>query len=68
MTDGPHLRVVRGNPSDEELAALIAVVSTLARAEDEKPAPRSAWSNRRPLLRDPLPHGPNAWRTSAFSH
>lgn len=62
-----HLRVVRGNPTDEEVAALIAVVSSLSTAQEEpEPAPRSAWSERRFLLRQPLAHGPGAWRASAF--
>jgi hypothetical protein len=66
MSDRPHLRVVRGDPTDEELAALVAVVSTLNRAAPEKPATRSAWSDRRTQVRDALPHGPGAWRSSAF--
>jgi hypothetical protein len=63
-----HLRVVRGNPSDEELAALVAVVTSLAAsAADEPEEPvRSAWSDRRALLRAPLTHGPGAWRASAL--
>ena len=63
----PVLRVVRGNPSDEELAALVAVVSAVsAAAEPQKPARRSAWSSRRNLVREPLAHGPGAWRASGF--
>ncbi len=69
MSERPHLRVVRGNPTDEEVAALTAVVSTLTTTEEEPaPAPRSAWSDRRHLVRQPLPHGPNAWPTSTFPH
>ena len=64
----PHLRVVRGNPTDEEVAALVAVVSTLHTPEEPEPAPRSAWSERRNLVRQPLPHGPGAWRASAYPH
>ena len=69
MSERPHLRVVRGNPTDEEVAALTAVVSTLTTTpEDPPPPPRSAWSERRNLVRHPLPHGPNAWRTSTYPH
>ncbi len=63
-----HLRIVRGNPTDEEVAALVAVLSTV-RAEpppEPAPVPRSAWSDRRRLVREPLAHGPGAWRASAF--
>jgi len=67
MSDRPHLRIVRGNPTDEEVAALLAVVATLRTPEEPAgPPARSAWSDRRNLVREPLPHGPNAWRTSAY--
>jgi hypothetical protein len=65
----PHLRVVRGNPDDEELAALTAAVVALASAGTRKktePKARSRWSERGALLRVPLRHGPGAWRASAF--
>lgn len=62
-----HLRVVRGNPTDEEVAALVAVVATLNNAPEESaPEPRSAWSARRNLVRAPLAHGPGAWRASGY--
>ena len=63
----PLLRVVRGNPSPEELAALIAVVSARGSgAAEPEPAPPSRWASRSALLRRPLPHGPGAWRASAL--
>jgi hypothetical protein len=62
-----HLRVVRGDPSDEELAALVAVVTSLNTATPDEPAQaRSAWADRRALVRAPLPHGPGAWRASGL--
>ena len=67
MTDGPPLlRVLRGNPSPEELAALVAVLA--ARGGDEEPAapPSSRWADRSTLLRSPLPSGPGAWRASGL--
>jgi hypothetical protein len=67
MTERPHLRIVKGNPSDEELAALVAAVTTLGSAEEEPTSePRSAWSDRRVLVREPLAHGPGAWRASGL--
>jgi hypothetical protein len=67
VSERPHLRVVKGNPSDEELAALVAVVSTLGSGTEETPErPRSAWSDRRVMVREPLAHGPGAWRASGF--
>ena len=65
----PLLRVVRGTPSAEELAALVAVVAARASAvaEPEPPA-RPLWG--RPVLRSTAPHsptpGPGAWRASGL--
>jgi hypothetical protein len=69
MTDEarPLLRVVRGAPTDEELAALTVVLTARAAGAPEKPAqPRSEWRNRAALLRRPLYPGPGAWRASAL--
>ena len=64
----PLLRVVRGEPTPEELAALIAVVSARAAGGDDAqpPAPPSLWA--RPQLRAPLAPGPGAWRASGLPH
>jgi hypothetical protein len=65
----PLLRIVKGNPSPEETAALVAVVSAMAGAAAEQAAqeeaPRPEWSARHRLLRKPHRHGPGAWRASA---
>jgi hypothetical protein len=66
----PHLVVVRGEPTAEELAALTAVLSAraaAARAAAEapaEPAPASGWRDRSRGLRSPLRPGPGAWRLS----
>ena len=69
---GCHSRVihiVRGEPSDEEIAALVAVLAALANtAAAERPAPRSAWADPGHRLRTPLHPGPGAWRNSALPH
>jgi hypothetical protein len=63
----PLLRVVRGEPDDAELAALIAVVSARAGAAAPAPEPEpNAWTDRSRLVRRELPHGPGAWRASAW--
>lgn len=64
----PLLRVVRGEPDDTELAALTAVVLSLASAATPtpEPAPRSRWADRAALVRRPLPFGPGAWRASGL--
>ena len=62
----PLLTVVRGEPTPEQLAAVIAVVSARAAGggADKEPAPRSLWAQ--PQLRAPLTPGPGAWRASAL--
>ena len=66
MNERPSLRVVRGDPTPEELAALLAVVTAAgeAPAEPER-ARRGGWSDPARQLRRPLTPGPNAWRASA---
>jgi hypothetical protein len=67
--DRPILRVVRGNATPEEIAALVAVLlARSADAEASGPA-RSvsgSWSDRSRSLRRPLFPGPGAWRRSAL--
>jgi Acyl-CoA carboxylase epsilon subunit len=58
-------RVVRGAPSDEELAALTVTIAALAGGgREQAPAPRSAWNA--PRLRTSLHPGPGAWRASTW--
>lgn len=60
----PALRVVRGNPTAAELAALVTVLAaTMGERDAAAPAGRtSAWADRARRLRRPLPHGRDAWR------
>ena len=63
----PLLRVVRGAPTPEQLAALVVVISARAAVTPvaEQPlASRSFWAA--PVLRTPLAHGPGAWRASGL--
>lgn len=65
----PLLHVVRGTPTDEELAALTAVVASrvaAAQGGPERPVATSAWTERAPLMRQTVDHGPGAWRASAW--
>ncbi|MCW2817270.1 MAG: hypothetical protein JWR42_57 [Marmoricola sp.] len=64
----PLLRVVKGDPTPEQLAALVTVVSALAAgaaAADVPPAPRPEWSAHHRAVRPVHRHGPGAWRASA---
>jgi hypothetical protein len=64
----PILRVVRGNPSDAELAALTAVVAAAATSRKPRaPEPRSSWwGDHAAALRKPLFPGDGAWRASGL--
>jgi acyl-CoA carboxylase epsilon subunit len=68
----PVLRVVRGNPTPEEIAAVVSVLTARAsaagagaRTDAAPPETPSGWNDRSRALRIPLPHGPDAWRASA---
>jgi hypothetical protein len=66
MTE-PLFRVVHGNPSGEETAAL-AVVLAAKLAPGHGPARRGAesrWADRAQVMRAPLTPGPDAWRRSS---
>lgn len=62
----PVLRIVRGEPTNDEIAALIVAISALRQPSSLPQPRRSAWSDRSALLRRPLHPGPIAWRTSYF--
>ena len=59
-------RVVRGTPTDAELAALTVVLLAAASPADAPPPEPSAWNDRAARMRRPLPVGPGAWRMSAL--
>lgn len=67
----PRLRIVRGEATPEEIAALVAAVSAKGRAArsaaataSRRSAPVSRWADRARQLRRPLPQGPDAWRAA----
>ncbi|HEY8479728.1 MAG TPA: acyl-CoA carboxylase subunit epsilon [Spirillospora sp.] len=78
--DRPFLRIVRGDPDPEEIAALVTVLTARARAAAAaRDGARSGaggrrpsrWSDRSRLMRTPLtggfgPRGAGAWRASAL--
>jgi len=76
-TIGMPVRLVRGDASPEELAALIAVLATSSGIGDPDPTDphsaaggryrQSAWSSPRRMVRRTQPHGPGRWRASALS-
>lgn len=65
--DPAVIRIVRGDPSAEQLAALLAVLASAgSEAPEPARAPESGWTDRSRYLRGALPHAPNGWRASAF--
>jgi hypothetical protein len=61
----PLLRIVRGGPTDEELAAVVVALATRAAAA-QHPAPRSLWRNRSRNIRPAVSPSPGAWRASGL--
>jgi hypothetical protein len=62
----PLLRVVLGEPTAEELAALTVVVSALSqrRRPRPRPTPVGAWASRADVVRTPLQAGHGGWRAA----
>ena len=73
----PRLRLVRGDASPEELAALVTILVTARDRDDGDPRDphslavgrkiQSRWSSPRRMVRLTPPHGQGAWRASARS-
>ena len=62
----PWLAVVRGEPSDTELAAVVTVLAArLAARAVAAGSSRSEWASRNRLVRQPVYAGPGAWRATA---
>ncbi len=65
----PVLRIISGNPTPEEIAAVTVVLTALSGGggAPAEPAELGGWSDLSLRLRRPLPPGPGAWRNSAWS-
>ncbi len=63
---GHLLRVDRGSPTPEELAAVIAVLLAGSGPDDSGAPRRSAWGARARAARPRLAPGPGAWRASSL--
>jgi hypothetical protein len=61
----PLLRVVKGEPTPAELAALTVVVAALSqRRPRRRPTPVGAWASRADAVRPALLPGPGGWRAA----
>ena len=64
--DAPLLRVVKGNQTPEELAAVLIVVAARSGpADGPRQETNSGWSAYWRSVKAPLAAGPGAWRSSA---
>ncbi|MEW9527033.1 acyl-CoA carboxylase subunit epsilon [Microbispora sp. NPDC049125] len=72
MTAGrPYLRILRGDASPEEIAALLAAAAVSSSETAGQPAPVTSeerWRDPARRLRRELPHGPGAWRGAFLPH
>jgi len=64
----PAITVTAGNPTEEELAVVISLLSRLPGTEVVQPNPPSHWSNKAAMMRPRINPGPGAWRASAFPY
>jgi hypothetical protein len=63
----PLLRIVKGDATPEEVAALVAVLTARAAGAVEAPKPRqSPWTYRRAQLSKPVFTGYGEWRRTGF--
>ncbi len=64
----PHLQVIRGDASPEDIATLLAVFAALqGNAQTSEPAAIHAWSDRAATMRSFPAPGPGAWRASGLA-
>lgn len=62
----PILRVVNADATPEEVAAIVAVLSSLGGAAPAPKRPVRAWAAPHRQVRRTLPHGRGGWRASTL--
>lgn len=62
----PFLRVVRGDATPEEVAAVVAVLASLQAPGAPARRSRPAWNAPDRAVRRPLLSGPGGWRASGL--
>ncbi len=66
MSERPLLRVVKGDPTPEEVAALVAVLTARSSVGDDATATSQSNSDLAYGLRQPFRVGPGAWVASGW--
>ena len=65
MSDAPLLRIVKGEPTAEEVAALTVVVAALSQGRARRrPTPIGAWAAFAGTHRRPLRSGAGGWQAA----
>ena len=66
--DSTPLVLIKGDATEEEVAALVAVLQGIASSgvAAEEPAQVSQWGSPHRKVRATYPHGPGGWRASAL--
>ena len=64
----PFLRVVAGDPTPDELAAVVAVFASLGGPAAARARRTPEWNAPRRLHRAPHAPGPGGWRASGLPH
>lgn len=63
MSEAIALRIIAGNATEEEIAAILAALAQLPEPASTDPQ-GDAWMSRSHAFRRPLDRGPQAWRMS----
>jgi hypothetical protein len=64
--DGPKLEIINKDATPEEVAAVVAVLSSLGGPAAPSKRPVREWSANTRKLRQTLRRGPGAWRASGL--
>ena len=64
--EAPSLTIINPDATEEEIAALIAVFSSLGTPSAPAPKPSPAWSANARKVRQAHRHGPGGWRASGL--
>jgi hypothetical protein len=62
----PFLRVVRGDATPEEVAAVVAVLASLQAPAAPARRPHREWNAPHRMVRRTFPHGTGGWRSSGL--
>lgn len=61
----PMLRIVRGDATPEDVAAIVALLAAAGGSTERKPEGMGLWRHQGRLRAMPYP-GPNSWRASGL--